>query len=347
MATFNGGRMVALFLSVLFALNVSFAQDGRRTVILYMEDPIPVDEQLAEEAKEYLDKLNDPFTWETEQDFQDARDAQIAQVERDNATRKQKAVDFLMEDIAQRGDGTSSWYPSWIPLGFAKTSEDSLFKNAVNLPGGRRYITGPKAGQPQTLREFFELDGSEPYRDSPDYFRKCDDEKPRCRKEFYAHFRELVEIYDASQVSPDSALSALISSWPLPPLSPSSRLPSLLLPDVSLPYEVPPVPPSDVVIDVISPLAAPRIISFTIEAASTFISPTPGDSLGFVDELNEERTGDLEPLTFVDFDWGSIRLLQEATIDPDSLSFHVRPAAKPVSSSETSSWGRIKATFAD
>ena len=44
MAAFNGGRMVALFLSLLFALNVSFAQD--KTYVFYMEDP--VDEEKAQ-----------------------------------------------------------------------------------------------------------------------------------------------------------------------------------------------------------------------------------------------------------------------------------------------------------
>ena len=334
MATFNGGRMVALFLCVLFALNVSFAQDGRKTVIVYMEDPIPVDEQLAPEAREYLDKLNDPFTWETEQDFRDARDAQIAQVKKDNETREQEAEDFLKADMAQRGNGTSSWYPSWIPLGFAKTSEDSLFKNALNLRGGRPYITGPKAGQRQLLREFFELDGTEPYEDSPDGFRRCDDTRPRCRKNLYSLFRSLVETYDASLVSPDPISPSLLFPALIWPSLPPSLPPSLLLPDASL------VSP-----DLISPIAAPRIISFTIEAASS-TSVSFGDSLGYVDELNEEGNPG-QPSMFVAFNWDRIRLLQEATIDPDSLSFHVRPAAKPVSSSETSSWGRIKETFAD
>ena len=224
MATFNGGRMVALFLCVFFALNVSFAQD--RTVVVYMADPIPVDEQLAPEAREYLDKLNDPFTWETEQDFQDARDAQIAQVARDNEARIRAAARFLEDDLSSRGDGTSSWYPPWIPLGFAKTSEDSLFKNALNLRGGRPYITGPKAGQRQSLREFFGLDGQEPYEASPDNFRTCDETKPRCRKEFYYIFRDLVEQYDNSLVSPD-------------PISP---VPTISSPNMAVPMAVPAVP---------------------------------------------------------------------------------------------------------
>ena len=327
MATFNGGRMVALFLCVLFA-NVSFAQD--RTVVVYMADPIPVDEQLAPEAREYLDKLNDPFTWVTEQDFRDARDAQIAQVARDNEARIQAAARFLEDDLS---DGTSSWYPPWIPLGFAKAPEDSLFKNALNLRGGRPYITGPKAGQRQSLREFFDLDGQEPYEASPDNFRTCDETKPRCRKEFYYIFRDLVEQYDNSLVSPDPISPSLLFPaliWPSLWLSP----PSLLLPDA----------PS-LLDESISPIAAPRIISFTIKAGDS-TRPAPRDSLGYVDELNEEgNLGDQS--TFVRFNWDSIKLLQPAAIDPDSLSFHVRPAAKPASSFEASSWGRIKETFAD
>ena len=331
MATSNGGRMVALFLCLLFA-NVSFAQGGSQTVIVYMEDPIPVEEQLAPEAREYLDKLNDPFTWETEQDFQDARDAQIAQVARDNEARIRAAERFLEGDL-ERSGGTSSWYPSWIPLGSAETREDSLFKNALNLRGGRPYITGPRAGQRQSVREFFELDGQEPYEASPGGFRTCDETKPRCRKEFYFIFRDLVDKYEESLVSPDPISPSLLFPaliWPSLWLSP----PSLLLPDA----------PS-LLDESISPIAAPRIISFTIKAAAS-TSSSIGDSLGFVDELNEEgNPGELS--TFVRFDFDSIRLLQPAAIDPDSLSFHVRPAAKPASSSKISSWGRIKETFAD
>ena len=320
MATFNGGRMVALFACVLFALNVSFAQDGGQTVILYMEDPIPVDNQLAPKAREYLDRLNDPFTWETEQDFQDARDAQ-EEWTRDRNDDRVKAARRYLEDEG----GMSSWYPSWIPLGFAKTTEDSLFKNALYFPGGRPYVSGKR----QNLREFFELDGQEPYGAE---FRTCDDTKPRCRKEFYERFRKLVETYDVSLVSPDPISPSLLFPALIWPSLPPSLPPSLLLPDASqtLPSEI------------ISPIAAPRIISFRVEVAESGTSIT--DSLGFVDELNQE--GSVEQSTTTQL--GKIELLQEAIIDPnDDLSFHVRPAAKPSSSFETSSWGRIKETFAD
>lgn len=325
MAMLNEGRTVALFLCVLLALNVSFAQDGWKTVVLYMEDPIPVDEQLAPEAREYLDKLNDPFTWETEQDFQDARAAQEEWTRTRNDKRVEEARKYLEDE-----DGISSWYPSWIPLGFAKTAEDSLFKNALSLRGGRPYSTGER----QSLREFFELDGEEPFGDG---FRTCDDTKPRCRKQFYTRFRELVEIYDASLVSPDPISPSLLFPALIWPSLPPSLPPSLLLPDASLTSESP---------EIISPIAAPRIISFRIEVAESSISTSLTDSLGFVDELNQE--GNVEQSTTKSIQLGKVELLQEAIIDPDDdLSFHVRPAAKPSSSSETSSWGRIKETFAD
>ena len=325
MARFYEGRMVALFLGVLFALNASFAQDGWKTVVLYMEDPIPVDKQLAPGAKEYLDKLNDPFTWETEQDFQDARAAQEEWTRARNGERVEEARKYLEDE-----DGISSWYPSWIPLGFAKTAEDSLFKNALSLRGGRPYSTGER----QSVREFFELDGEEPFGDG---FRTCDDTKPRCRKQFYQRFRELIEIYDASLVSPDPISPSLLFPAIIWPSLPPSLPPSLLLPDASLTSESP---------EIISPIAAPRIISFRVEVSESSQSISRGDSLGYVDELNQE--GNIEELTTRAVQVGKVELLQEAIIDPDDdLSFHVRPAAKPSSSSETSSWGRIKETFVD
>ena len=309
MATFNGGRVVALFLCVLFVASASFAQEPEEvwdTVVLYMVDPI--NERLAPEVEEYIDKWNDPLTWETfERDFTPARDAQMAQVDRENRARKQAAREHLLEDLRTRGDGTSSWYPSWIPLGAATTMEDSLFKNILSLPG-RTYDTDERAGQNQLLVEFFELDGTEPYglnSDGSQRFRACEDRRRRCRKEFYANFRELVEIHDASQVS----------------------------------------------------ATAPRVISFTIQVKSSR-DRTPVEFGGFVDELNEQVSA--EPgtaTTYADFNWESIRLLQPAAMDPDPylidspVSYNGKPywhpAAKPVSSTEASSWGRIKATFAD
>ena len=298
MATFNGGRMVALFLCVLFA-NASFAQDDWETVVVYMVDPI--DERLAPEVEEYIDKWNNPFTWETfERDFTPAREGQMAQVARENEERIQKAEAFLREDLRSRGDGTSKWYPSWIPLSSATTMGDSLFKNILGLPG-RTYDTGARAGQEQPLIEFFELDGTEPYglnSDGSQKFRSCDEKRRRCRKEFYADFRELVEIHDASQISE----------------------------------------------------TAP-IISFTIQVKSSK-SRTPIEGGGFVDELNEQVSE--EPgieTTYAEFRWASIRLLQPAAMDPDEYVIDTapywQPAAKSVSSTETSSWGRIKATLAD
>lgn len=305
MATFNGGRIIALFLFTLCALNVSFAQEENgnwETVVFYMVDPI--DERLAPEVEEYIDEWNDPLTWETLSDFASARQAQMAQVEQENEERKERARIFLEEDLDMRG-GTSSWYPSWIPLSASMTTEDSLFHNILALPG-RTYNTGVREGQQQPLEEFFEQDGSEPYGLSPDgsqRFRSCDDTKRRCRKEFYAHFRELVEIHDFSQIL----------------------------------------------------TTAPRVISFAIQVRGTTNRPV-GDFRGFVDELNEEVSEETDTF-YPDFNWESIRLLQPAAMSPDpylidSPASHNRepywhPAAKPVSSTEASSWGRIKATFVD
>ena len=226
----------------------------------------------------------------------------MAQVARENARRIQVAEDHLKTDLSMRGDGTSSWYPSWIPLSSATTTEDSLFKNILSLQGGRPYGTGLRAGQNQSLVEFFELDGTEPFglnSDGSQRFRSCDDRKRRCRKEFYADFRELVEIHDASQIS----------------------------------------------------ATAPRIISFTIQVKSS-IDRVPIETGGYVDELNEESTGIAgTDITYADFNWESIRLLQPAAMDPDEYlidtPLYWQPAAKPVSPTEASSWGRIKATFVD
>ena len=88
MATFNGGRMVALFLCTLFALNASFAQDDNwTTVVVYMVDPI-LNEQVAPEVNGYIKKWNDPLSWVTyERDFKPARKGQEEQVKADNKER--------------------------------------------------------------------------------------------------------------------------------------------------------------------------------------------------------------------------------------------------------------------
>ena len=301
MATFNGGRMSALLLCMLFSLTASFAQDETwDTVVVYMVDPI--DEKVSQGVEDYIAKWNDPLYWETfERDFTPAREGQMAQVEQENRARIEKAEELLEKDRTDRGDGTSSWYPSWIPLALAETSEDSLFKNILSLRGAE-YPDGRR----QTLREFFELDGAEPYGED---FLSCDDERPRCRKEFYTFFRELVEIHDASKTSE----------------------------------------------------TAPRIISFTVQVRASEApveqDPDDPDDPTFVEELNEEEitapiiTEDSEGTPQIaEFNYESIRLLQPAVMDPDEYVIDTapywQPAAKPVSS-ETSSWGRIKATFAD
>ena len=72
------------------------------------------------------------------------------------------------------------------------------------------------------------------------------------------------------------------------------------------------------------------------------------------DEEGTTRTrtaGEAEDIQYAEFDLESIRLLQPAAMDPDEYVIDTapywQPAAKPVSSTEASSWGRIKATFAD
>lgn len=67
--------------------------------------------------------------------------------------------------------------------------------------------------------------------------------------------------------------------------------------------------------------------------------------------VRTRTTEQAEEIQFADFNWESIRLLQPAAMDPDIYRIDIapywQPAAKPVSSTEASSWGRIKATFAD
>ena len=138
MATFNGGRMVALFACVLFALNVSFAQDEWKTIVVYMEDPFymedPLDvwylkarygsenymgNALPDDVKEFFQevgpstireeeapgvtayraKWNDPLTWETfEEDFTPARQAQIDRLDWENGIREKMAELYLKAD---------------------------------------------------------------------------------------------------------------------------------------------------------------------------------------------------------------------------------------------------------
>ena len=274
MITFSKGLMIAPSLCLLLALNASFAQeDSWETVVVYMVDPI--DEKVSLEVREYIENL----TWETfRRDFTPAREAQLAQVEAENKARIRAAARFLEDDLSSRGDGTSMWYPAWLPLALAATTEDSLFKNILEMEGAM-YSAGPRAGERQTLREFFEMGGFEPdglNADGSQRFRSCNEAMPRCLslKEFYAHFRELLGIHDQSLVS----------------------------------------------------VTAPRIISLTVRARWT-------------------ETFDAE------FDYDSIRLLQPAVMNPDKsvidLAPYWQPAAKATASAKASSWGRIKATFAD
>ena len=292
MTTFSKGLMIALSLCLLLALNASFAQeDSWETVAVYMVDPI--DEKVSLGVREYVENLTretfeNDFILETAAQMA-AREAQLAQVEAENEARIRAAARFLENDLFIRGDGTSMWYPSWIPLGLAETTEDSLFKNVLEIEGPM-YSAGPRAGERQTLREFFEADGCEPAGLNADGSQRwwcCD--RPRCRKENYAHFWALLEIHDQSLVS----------------------------------------------------VTAPRIISFTVRARWTET---------FVDESVDEQAEQVGVVS-AEFDYDSIRLLQPAVMDPDEsvidLAPYWKPAAKATASAKASSWGRIKATFAD
>ena len=120
-------------------------------------------------------------------------------------------MEYLEDDLKSTSGGkkygTSSWYPSWIPLGLiakpdsAEAARDSLFKNILNLEGARF-----ENGNRQTLRRFFEIDdGAEPNgkdENGNQAFWECEDTKPprpRCRKELYAIFGDLLTKHDAGE----------------------------------------------------------------------------------------------------------------------------------------------------
>lgn len=298
MATFNRGRMVALFLCGLFALNVSFAQEPEyETYVLYMVDP--VEERLAPEVYDYIEKWNDPLTWETfEDDFTPARQAQVDRVRAENELRIQSAYEILRnKGDCVNGECIKSWVPSWIPLKRAGNSaQDSLFKNILSLTGA----------EGQTLEEFFSesWNAREPDSESELGYRDCVlGERCEQAKDLTSFFRELVE----------------------------------------------------------APKQGNRIISLTFEASRTVSEEDPDPLLtdSFVEELetgSTQKPGVDPPLIEtreVLVREGSVRLLQPAMHDPnprviDSPSDdYWQPAAKPIASTETSSWGRIKATLAD
>ena len=295
MATFNGGRMVTLFLCVLFALNVSFAQEPEyETYILYMEDP--VEQQTAPEVEQWKEDWADPLTWETfEDDFTPARDAQVARVELENDQRIESAYALLSAPLnRENGEGIGAWVPSWIPLARAgESAQDSLFKEILDLPGA----------EGQTLLQFMEADGIEPDSDSPTGTRDCVRGERCAQLKLQAAFFEKLARSDT------------------------------------------------------------RIISLTFEASRSSLidDPAPPSTTdpSFVEELETghtlvERVGEDPPpvrIERVTLKEDSVRLLQPAGHDPNVRVIDTPPywqaAAKPVSSTETSSWARIKATFAD
>ncbi len=312
MATFNGGRMVALFLSVLFALNVSFAQDTTgeyETHILYMEDP--VDEGVADEVYDYGERWNDPLTWvDFDAHFTPAWKAQRDRIIAENALRVEHAEEILnLETNYITGEGVGAWVPSAFPLRRFKDTQDSLFSFIVrrDLPESLRGVEG------QTLREFIRADGWEPDPKS-DGLRDCR-LGPRCAqlKRIYSFIESLIDKYDNGA----------------------------------------------------------RIVSVRFKAKGTTIRTEPKDSESYIEEL---QTGDPE----VEGEGGEVRegfevlegrveLLRPAAMGTDPWRIDVPPydeyppylsiaqddttRATPVgkrnASTEASSWGRIKATFAD
>ena len=327
MATFNGGRMVALFLCVLFALNVSFAQDGWETIVVYMEDPLymeeplplyiekfleeenvraPIREEVAAAVEAYIAAWNDPLTWETEEDFKEARRGQEVRVKWENDMREKIAKHYLEDDknywANELGESDkTTWFPSWLPLLRAKTEKDSLFKNILDLKADAEYDVGEKKGQRQTLFEYLDSGGAQPAGTTASgvtqKFKFCDDKNPRCRKPLYSLIRE----------------------WNQVDKHPSKRM-----------------------------------ISFTVKVKSyktTEEDEGPGE--GFADEIDKTSPegGETKEVVVVEYDYDTIRLLQEAKMDEEEYVIdtppYKTPAAKPVSSTETSSWGRIKETFAD
>lgn len=308
MATFNGGRMVALFLFVLFALNVSFAQDTAGeyvTYILYMEDP--VDEGVADEVDAYEDRWNDPLTWvDFDAHFTPARQAQAERIKAENVMRVEHAQEVLdrATDYA-RGEGVDAWVPSAFPLGRFRSAKDSLFSSIIrrDLPDSLRGVKG------QTLREFIRADGWEPDPKS-DGLRNCG-VGPRCAqlKRTYAFIESLIDKYD------DGA----------------------------------------------------RIVSVRFKARGT-TAPDP-DFDSYVEELEsgDSRVGGEGGGVRVEVLAGSVSLLRPAAMGKDAWRIDVPPydsyppylsiaqddttRATPVgkrnASAEASSWGRIKATFAD
>ena len=313
MATFNGGRMVALFLCVLFALNVSFAQDPvYETYVLYMVDP--VEEQLAPEVEVYIEKWNDPLTWETfEDDFTPARQAQVDRVEDENERRRQAAYAILNNRGDCEGDGTCihSWVPSWLPLlraGNLEAAHDSAGVGVYDENGQNflfKNILGITGAEGQTLEEFFDEDWNASEPDSEGSGRRDCVLGERCEqaKALSSYFQDLVD----------------------------------------------------------SRKQGARIISLTFEATRTVsdIDPDPELTDSFVEELETGGTQKpgIDPPRTVTRDVllreGSIRLLRPAEHDPnvrvidDPSDGYFQPAAKPIASTETSSWGRIKATLAD
>ena len=96
-------------------------------------------------------------------------------------------------------------------------------------------------------------------------------------------------------------------------------------------------------------VTAPRIISFTVRVMYAMSPPPLYDDDDY--DVLEELDYDYVYYSYVDYDFDSIRLLQPAVMDPDEsvidLAPYWQPAAKATASAKASSWGRIKATFAD
>ena len=349
MATFNGGRMVALFLCMLFA-NASFAQDDWETIVVYMEDPFymedPLDvwylkarygpedymgnalpddveeffneevgaltirEEEAPGVTAYKAKWNDPLTWETfEDDFTPAREDQIERLGWENGIREKMAELYLKAD--------------WERWTHEKGTPDTTtwYPSWIPLARARSHPV---------------------YEDS--LFTK-------------SHELKADATFD---VGGKAGQKQNLFEW----FFSGGGQPNGIKPDGGQAYKVckdgnPRNPRCrknvySVWLQLVEKADVSNVISFTVKVKSSkdrIIDPPPGE--GFTDEIEGTSGGGgtTRTLDVVEYDYDSIRLLQPAAMLDNERVIdtppYATPAAKPVSSAETSSWGRIKATFAD
>ena len=353
MATFNGGRMVALFLSVLFALNVSFAQDDWETIVVYMEDPFymedPLDvwylkirygapygeedymgnelpddveeffqeevraltirEKEAQGVTAYKAKWNDPLTWETfEDDFTPAREDQIKRLGWENGIREKIAELYLKADRDY-----------WIHER-EESDKTTWYPSWIPLARARPY----PVYEDSLFTKSYELEADATFDVGP---------KRGQRQNLHQWFGS--EGGQPDGIKPDGNQKYRVCGFE----EDNPRCRKYLYP---------------VWLGLDEKDQSSNVISFTVKVKSSddiIVEQPPGE--GFTDEVEgtSSGSGTTRTLDVVEYDYESIRLLQPAAMLDDEYVIdtppYETPAAKPVSSAETSSWGRIKATFAD